>query len=144
MADTVQQIVGARIRAARERRHWSQRQLADRLELTQTAVAHWESGRRTLGVNDLIGVAQALGIAAHELLPDTQAGPGLAGAVAAHLVENLGRGYDERPAEYDGRLHAALLAAVGLHPLPWDETLRAIAEALGIEGELGRPEVTQP
>jgi len=62
--------IGRLIREARERRAWSQGDLAARLGRTQTAVSYWESGRRVLGVDDLVVLASALGVAPGDLLPD--------------------------------------------------------------------------
>lgn len=62
--------VGQRIRTIREARGWTQSDLASRLQRTQTAVSYWESGRRGLSLDDLVDVAQALGVASAELLPD--------------------------------------------------------------------------
>ena len=67
--------VGQRIRAHREARGWTQSELAARLGRTQTAVSYWESGRRGLSLDDLVEVAQILGIAGAELLPDRQGRP---------------------------------------------------------------------
>lgn len=62
--------VGQRIRAIREQRGWSQEDLAARLGRTQTAISYWEAGRRALGVDDLVELAQVLGVPTPELLPD--------------------------------------------------------------------------
>jgi Zn-dependent peptidase ImmA (M78 family)/DNA-binding XRE family transcriptional regulator len=61
--------VGQRIRTIREARGWTQGELAARLARTQTAVSYWESGRRSLSLDDLVDVAQTLGVASSELLP---------------------------------------------------------------------------
>jgi transcriptional regulator with XRE-family HTH domain len=71
MSATAAKVVGQRIREVRLRRGWSQGDLAKRLDRTQTAVSYWESGRRTLGVDELVEVAVALGVPVSELLPDT-------------------------------------------------------------------------
>ena len=62
--------VGQRIRAIREALGWTQGELATRLQRTQTAVSYWESGRRSLSLDDLVDVARVLGVANSELLPD--------------------------------------------------------------------------
>ncbi|ACU76138.1 protein of unknown function DUF955 [Catenulispora acidiphila DSM 44928] len=64
--------VGQRIRAARTRRGWSQAELAARLagQPTPTAISYWESGRRSVGLDDLIELARVLGLGISELLPD--------------------------------------------------------------------------
>ena len=80
--------VGQRIRAIREGLGWTQGELAARLQRTQTAVSYWESGRRALSLDDLVDVAQALGVANSELLPDgppRQPVPTLLRAVADHV-----------------------------------------------------------
>src|SRR6266536_835805 len=65
--------VGQRIRAIREARGWTQSDLAARLQRTQTAVSYWESGRRSLSLDDLVEVARVLGVPNAELLPDGHA-----------------------------------------------------------------------
>lgn len=61
--------VARRIRETREKLGLSQAQLAERLGRTQTAVSLWESGRRTPGLDDLIEIADALGVDVTTLLP---------------------------------------------------------------------------
>jgi transcriptional regulator with XRE-family HTH domain len=80
--------VGQRIRAKREALGWTQGELATRLQRTQTAVSYWESGRRSLSLDDLVEVARVLGVASSELLPDgsdRQPVPALLRAVADHV-----------------------------------------------------------
>jgi Zn-dependent peptidase ImmA (M78 family)/DNA-binding XRE family transcriptional regulator len=77
--------VGQRIRANREALGWTQSDLAARLGRTQTAVSYWESGRRSLSLDDLVDVARVLGVPSAELLPDRNGRlplPGLLRAVA--------------------------------------------------------------
>jgi transcriptional regulator with XRE-family HTH domain len=77
--------VGQRIRTIREARGWTQGELATRLQRTQTAVSYWESGRRSLSLDDLVDIARVLGVASSELLPDgppRQPVPALLRAVA--------------------------------------------------------------
>lgn len=62
--------VGARIRAARTARDLSQRELAERLGVTQTAVSNWESGKRAVTVDSLIDLARVLRVDAAVLVPD--------------------------------------------------------------------------
>jgi transcriptional regulator with XRE-family HTH domain len=62
--------VGQRIRVIREARGWTQSELAARLGRTQTAVSYWESGRRSLSLDDLVEVAGVLGVPGADLLPD--------------------------------------------------------------------------
>lgn len=89
--------VGNRIRSIRAAKGWSQGDLATRMGRTQTAVSYWEAGRRALGVDDLVEVANALGVPTSELLPDRPPGrpvPALLRAVAEdvdahHLADQL-------------------------------------------------------
>ena len=65
MAETV----GDLIRAHREARGLSQRELGLRVGKSQTGVNYWEKNKRNLTVLDLIDVAQALEVAAADLIP---------------------------------------------------------------------------
>ena len=57
-----------RIVAARQNLGWSQRQLADKLELSQRALAHWETNPVALRAEQLAALADALGVSADYLL----------------------------------------------------------------------------
>ncbi len=68
--------VGARIRTARTAAGLAQRDLAERLGVSQAAVSSWENGEgRGVTVAGLLEVAHALGIDAAALLPQTPAPP---------------------------------------------------------------------
>jgi Zn-dependent peptidase ImmA (M78 family)/DNA-binding XRE family transcriptional regulator len=64
------QEIGRRLRAARQRAHVSQAELAARLDVTQTAVSYWEAGRRLPGIDDLMRIADFLDAPLADLLPD--------------------------------------------------------------------------
>jgi transcriptional regulator with XRE-family HTH domain len=61
--------IGANIRAARERRNWSQAALASEVGLTRSSIANIEAGRQKLLVHTLVLVGNSLGVAAETLLP---------------------------------------------------------------------------
>jgi transcriptional regulator with XRE-family HTH domain len=61
--------VGHRIREARQSAGLTQAQLGELLDVTQTAVSYWESGKREPGVADLVRIAAQLGVPAASLLP---------------------------------------------------------------------------
>lgn len=52
--------VGARIREARQARGWSQQQLADAVNTTQSAVSLYENGQRGCAVETLVDIARAV------------------------------------------------------------------------------------
>jgi Zn-dependent peptidase ImmA (M78 family)/DNA-binding XRE family transcriptional regulator len=108
MSDPAQQI-GRRLKAARQRAHVSQAELAARLEVTQTAVSYWEAGRRLPGVDDLMKIAEFLDAPLTDLLPgDSERRPlGAVLRAAADQVQDeaLGRAL-ERFAEQAARIPA--------------------------------------
>jgi transcriptional regulator with XRE-family HTH domain len=61
--------VGEIMRAAREKKGLSQRQLADMVGVSEQSLAHYERGRSGLSVTRLGEIAKALGISAKSLLP---------------------------------------------------------------------------
>jgi Zn-dependent peptidase ImmA (M78 family)/DNA-binding XRE family transcriptional regulator len=62
--------IGRRLKAARQRAHVSQADLAARLDVTQTAISYWEAGRRLPGIDDLMQIARFLDASLTDLLPD--------------------------------------------------------------------------
>ena len=67
-------FLGERVRRLREKKGWTQGQLAEAIRVTQPAVAHVEAGRREPSLAVLRDLARALGTTTDELLRD--AGPG--------------------------------------------------------------------
>jgi Zn-dependent peptidase ImmA (M78 family)/transcriptional regulator with XRE-family HTH domain len=108
MTDPAQQI-GRRLKAARQRAHVSQAELAARLQVTQTAVSYWEAGRRLPGVDDLMKIAEFLDAPLTDLLPGDSERRPLAAVLraAADQVQDeaLGRAL-ERFAEQAARIRA--------------------------------------
>lgn len=61
-------VIGERLRAVRVGARLSQDEIAERVGLSRTAIALWESGRRGCSLKRLIDVAEALSIPALDLL----------------------------------------------------------------------------
>jgi transcriptional regulator with XRE-family HTH domain len=56
------------LRQAREKRGWTQVQLADRAGISQSLLARYESGEYLPGAENLVRVADALGIGVEKLM----------------------------------------------------------------------------
>ena len=91
--------MGLRIRRAREQKHWTREQLAEKLELSVTAVADLERGKSGTRLETLVKLCALLGLSADYVLygepsPSAQA---IAGMLAdrdertQHLVESTVR-----------------------------------------------------
>ena len=57
---TLQQVIGARMRALRKKKQWTQEELGARAELDFTTIGGAERGEKSLSLNSLARVAQAL------------------------------------------------------------------------------------
>ena len=60
--DTLQQVVGARIRALRQQKGWTQEELGGRADLDFTTIGGAERGEKSLSLKSLARVADALGV----------------------------------------------------------------------------------
>ena len=60
--------VGERIKAERDKKQWTQKDLAERMEASQEAISKWESGDRLIKAEDVIKLASVFGIDCHYLL----------------------------------------------------------------------------
>ena len=67
-------LVGRRIRRAREAAGFSQGQLAQEIETTQATISYWESGRRSPDIEDLVSLADALGVEVSYFFEDARIG----------------------------------------------------------------------
>jgi transcriptional regulator with XRE-family HTH domain len=74
--------IGNALRSARLSRTCTQAEMAGILDVTRSAVTHYESGKRSLSASQLILAAIALECPVHQLLPSI---PGLAPAPANGL-----------------------------------------------------------
>ena len=63
-----QYVTGAAIRTLREKKHYTQKQLADRLCVSDKTVSKWENGRGFPDIALLEPLAQHLGVSVAELL----------------------------------------------------------------------------
>ena len=63
--------IGKRIRAIRQKRDWSQEQLAEKIDISVTHMSHIETGNTKLSLPVLVKVANALEVSTDELLCDS-------------------------------------------------------------------------
>lgn len=84
MAITREEL-GRRIGALRQRRGWSQMQLADALDLAQSAVSRVESGERSVDSIELARIAEVLRVSVLDLLADQETSDEL--GIAARVEE---------------------------------------------------------
>jgi len=68
-AATLSQMIAEEIRALMARRRMSGRQLAGQLGVSPSWVSYRLTGAQPIDVNDLSGIAKALGVGVHDLLP---------------------------------------------------------------------------
>ncbi len=100
--------IAHRLREARERRGWSQAELARRLDKTQTAISYWEAGKRTPGLDDLLELSFALDEEFDFFLPPERARQPVSAILRAE-VQRLAS--DEMAKAIDDLLdHAEMLA----------------------------------
>ena len=85
--DTLQQMVGARIRALRQQRGWTQEELGGRADLDFTTIGGAERGEKSLSLKSLARVADALGVDLAWLVRQQQSETGQ--AESEGLVEEL-------------------------------------------------------
>ncbi len=146
MTNSTSLAVGRRIRWARERGQLSQLQLAQVLGVTPTAISYWEAGQRAPGVDEILRLADALGVQPSDLLPGRSARV-LARARASQLATgDLADVVDDVLASFEDRqlpplrrpltkgsptdmANAALRAAKQTHP-PIDE--KVVMKELGV------------
>ena len=60
--------VGANIRKSREKKDWSQEQLAFEADLHRAYVGHIERGEKSIGLKNLEKIAKALGVSIVKLV----------------------------------------------------------------------------
>ena len=73
------ETLGERIRAARQAAGLSQEKLAEQLGLTRQAVTKWETGQSAPSTENLLRLAEVLGVPVTALLGEAASSPPLAG-----------------------------------------------------------------
>lgn len=82
--------IGTFIAAERRAKGWTQRQLADKLQLTDKAVSRWETGKGLPDVSFLLPLAAALDISVGELLAgESQSQPPAVQTAGTRTAEQL-------------------------------------------------------
>ncbi|MEO0074076.1 MAG: helix-turn-helix transcriptional regulator [candidate division WOR-3 bacterium] len=61
-------LVGQRIRQYRKKRGWSQEKLGEEANLHRTYIGQVERGEKSIGIDNLFKIANALGISASDLV----------------------------------------------------------------------------
>lgn len=69
MTDRFNSELGRKIRAARESRKMTQEQLGSAVNLSRTSITNIEQGRQRLLVDQIAGMATALGASIEDLIP---------------------------------------------------------------------------
>ena len=82
--------VGSHIRAARDKRGWSQRELAVKLGVSASTLCDWEKGRTYPGVENLRNLARECGETASFLLADTLGKKDSIESLSRQLAASLG------------------------------------------------------
>ena len=62
MPESVVRKVGRRIRELRQKKGWSQEKLAEEAGLHRTYIGQVERGEKSIGVENLVRIARALGV----------------------------------------------------------------------------------
>ncbi len=96
--DTLQQVVGARIRALRQQRGWTQEELGGCADLDFTTIGGAERGEKSLSLKSLARVADALGADLAWLVRQQESETGQAESEGL-LEELIGLMKDLRPDE---------------------------------------------
>ncbi len=110
---TLQEIVGARIRALRKARGWTQEELGGRADLDFTSIGGAERGERSLSLNSLSRVAAALEVELAWLVRPEETESGAAGEGLIEELLGLLRDLPERDLRHMvdlARLEKAYLA----------------------------------
>lgn len=129
--DTFLTAVGARVRARREERGLSRRELSQRSQVSERFLAQLESGQGNISLARFAEVANALGVSPAELLAGAeQAGPSHHAPVALLGVRGAGK----------STVGAALAARLGVQFVELDQTIEqaaglSLAELFELHGE---------
>lgn len=111
-------MTGERIREYRKKHRYSQKQLADMIGVAQTSVSGWETGARSITLDDLLLVARALQEPISNFLPEGTEESGITNeSVLAYIDKmdhDLPRAISEYPEihELDNKLDVELYEVI--------------------------------
>jgi transcriptional regulator with XRE-family HTH domain len=112
---TLSELVADEVRVAMTRRRMSGRELATKLNVSPSWVSYRLSGKQPIDLNDLLRIANALGVGVHELLPPPDIAAGAAEPRAnAHYFGLTVRTTDQaRPRDNRPISHPVVAAPTG-------------------------------
>ncbi|MCW6681562.1 helix-turn-helix domain-containing protein [Aerococcaceae bacterium NML160702] len=116
-------VATSRLEVLRTKRNWTQTDLAKKLHTTQSAVGHWENGRRNIPQDKLIDIAKIFGVSTDYILGvDDSPAPYYAltdkdekdiAKTLEKMIENLdGLRYSKEEAEYSDETRELLIGAL--------------------------------
>lgn len=69
--ETLKKLIGMRLRALRKKKGLTQEKLAERARLHTTFIAHVESGKKSISLNSLMRISQALNVPIYKIFAVT-------------------------------------------------------------------------
>ena len=66
--DSITTALGARVKTLRKEKKITQKQLAEKMQVSQTAIALWESGQRGISLETLEKIAECMDLSSEDLL----------------------------------------------------------------------------
>lgn len=62
--------IGAYLAKERKAKKFSQQQIAERMDVTKTAVSYWETGKRVINAEQMINYCEVLGVDPQDLVKE--------------------------------------------------------------------------
>lgn len=124
-----QQLIGARIRQARQHARLTQQALADAVGISQSYIQRFETAEREPSLGQLSSIAEAVNVPLHELLgPNLREPPPVLDIADCHSPSGLLKQCAAPAGLRDLANSTALHTALEVHPEDW-QALAAIAAA---------------
>lgn len=72
MGNKFYELLGSSIQEARKERNLTQQDVADRLKVSRSRVANWETGKRTISADDLFRLADVFLMDVNDLIKEAR------------------------------------------------------------------------
>ena len=72
MGNKFYELLGSSIQEARKERNLTQQDVADRLKVSRSRVANWETGKRTISTDDLFRLADVFLMDVNDLIKEAR------------------------------------------------------------------------